>query len=218
MNPAAGPASPMSDPHAIALLKKQVRQGVRTAVAALTEPQRREASRLACERIEALPMFTAARMLMLYLSLPGEADCTPLILRRFQLGRPVCVPRVDWTRRTMEAVQIASLAESELDVGKHGVRAPRTGTAIARSHIDAVIVPGMAFDVRGWRLGRAGGFYDRFLAGLAPGTLTIGLAFDCQIVDELPVAPHDVPVRMVVTERRVIVADTAGRAGTTPVF
>ena len=70
----------------------------------------------------------------------------------------------------------------------------------------AVIVPGLAFDRRGHRLGRGAGVYDRFLATLAPHTLRIGVIPDAQLVDALPTEPHDVPMHLVVTEKRVIAA------------
>ena len=73
---------------------------------------------------------------------------------------------------------------------------------------DVVIVPGIAFTAAGDRLGQGGGWYDRFLPHRRPDCLVIGVAFDDQIVDEVPVEPHDVCVAVVVTERRILRFDT----------
>ena len=83
---------------------------------------------------------------------------------------------------------------------------PRAHAPIRTATLTAVIVPGLAFDRRGHRLGRGAGVYDRFLATLAPNTLRIGVIPDAQLVDALPTEPHDVPMHLVVTEKRVIAA------------
>jgi 5-formyltetrahydrofolate cyclo-ligase len=90
--------------------------------------------------------------------------------------------------------------------GRFGVREPRveSGTAGTRNGFDLVIVPGMAFDFAGRRLGKGYGYYDRFLAGLAGGAETVGLAFSWQLVPEVPMEPWDVPVDAVVTDEGVI--------------
>lgn len=194
----------MSDSPSIALAKKRLRQRVRASVRALTDEQRAAASALACERVARLPAFSGVRTVMLYLPLAGEADCTTLLERCLREGRLVCVPRVDWTSRRMEPVTLHSLHGDVLLVDQHGVRVPHDGQPVESDSIDVVIVPGLAFDEHCRRLGRAGGFYDRFLARLLPSTTTIGLAFEAQIVPDLPIDSHDVAVQMVATEQRLI--------------
>lgn len=76
-----------------------------------------------------------------------------------------------------------------------------------RSGFDLVVVPGLAFDTRGGRLGKGHGYYDRFLSGLSPETRVVGLAFPWQIVEEVPVETHDVPVHAVVTGDEVWFVD-----------
>jgi 5-formyltetrahydrofolate cyclo-ligase len=80
--------------------------------------------------------------------------------------------------------------------------------------VEVALVPGLAFDLRGHRLGRGGGHYDRVLARLSPDSITIGLAFELQLMKRLPVEVHDVPVDLIVTEIRVIKAAEAGRGST----
>lgn len=197
---------PTSQPNsdAVALAKKQLRQRVRAALRSMTDAQRRAASAAACERVARLPAFAAAKTIMLYLPLPGEVDCTVLLQRCLQRGQTASVPRVDWKACAMEAVTIATLDDAALVVDERGLRTPRDGEMVSPNRIDVVIVPGIAFDKHGHRLGRAGGFYDRFLARLSPSTLTIGLAFEAQIVEDLPIAGHDVALKMIATEARLI--------------
>ena len=81
---------------------------------------------------------------------------------------------------------------------------PRDHVPVRASSLTAVLVPGLAFDEHGHRLGRGAGVYDRFLATLPPNVLRIGLAPEALVAPQLPVEAHDVPMHVVVTERRVI--------------
>ena len=88
---------------------------------------------------------------------------------------------------------------------------PRNHVPIRAASLTAVVVPGLAFDRRGHRLGRGAGVYDRFLATLPSHVLRIGLTPSAFLVPELPTEPHDVPMHFVVTEREVIAANAPGR-------
>lgn len=92
------------------------------------------------------------------------------------------------------------------ELGRFGIREPRVepGAAGTRNGFDLVIVPGMAFDPAGRRLGKGTGYYDRFLAEFAGGAETVGLAFSWQLVPEVPVESWDIPVEVVVTDEGVI--------------
>ncbi|NNE11608.1 MAG: 5-formyltetrahydrofolate cyclo-ligase [Ilumatobacter sp.] len=104
-------------------------------------------------------------------------------------GEPETAPFVDWCRGRGMTVMF-----------------PEDDPPPDPSELDIVIVPGTAFTAAGDRLGQGGGWYDRFLSELRPDCVTIGVAFAPQIVDELPVEPHDIPVQVVVTERGVVAA------------
>jgi 5-formyltetrahydrofolate cyclo-ligase len=80
---------------------------------------------------------------------------------------------------------------------------PERTRAVEWRTIQVVVLPGLAFDLRGYRLGRGAGYYDRSLPALGPGARRIGLAFECQVVECMPADPHDVPVDRIVTEDRV---------------
>ena len=89
-------------------------------------------------------------------------------------------------------------------VGSFGIGEPAAGEAWPIEDIDLIVVPAVAYDRRGRRLGRGGGFYDRFLARGGLRARTCGLAFAQQIVQELPAESHDYPVEIVVTDREVL--------------
>src|SRR5437763_11121701 len=137
---------------------------------------------------------------MLYIRTPHEVDTAPLALRCWQSGKSVVVPKVSWDQRRMLPVEITSL-QTDLTTSGHGIREPETGKPVPIAEIDIVIVPGLGFTPNGFRIGRGMGFYDRFLAQPDFVGVSCGLAFEEQIVPNLPVLDHDVPLAMLVTER-----------------
>ena len=144
---------------------------------------------------------------MLYMPMRSEVDVISVALEAFRLGKSVCVPRVDGSRKTMNAVETTSFDDESMDSDSLGVRAPKVGQEILQEEIDLVIVPGVAFDMHGFRLGRGGGFYDRYLARFSRDTATIGVCFDIQFVEEIPTEPTDIAVHAVVSDRRAVQRD-----------
>ncbi len=183
--------------------KAEIRRAVLAKLAAINDEQRHDGSVAACSRLTALEVFQHASVVMLYMPLASEVDLTPVAIRCFQTGKTVCVPLVDWKRRDMEPVEVTSFDDHVMEVDEHGLRMPRGGAPIPPNLLDLVVVPGLAFDAHGHRLGRGGGYYDRFLGRLRRTAATIGLGFDVQITDEVPVGDGDVSVDIVVTDRRV---------------
>ncbi|MCH7847442.1 MAG: 5-formyltetrahydrofolate cyclo-ligase [Planctomycetes bacterium] len=183
--------------------KAEIRRAVLAKLAAMGDEQRHEGSVAACSRLTALEVFQHASVVMLYMPLASEVDLTPVAIRCFQTGKTVCVPLVDWKRRDMEPVEVTSFDDHVMEVDEHGLRMPRGGAPIPPDLLDLVVVPGLAFDAHGHRLGRGGGYYDRFLGRLRRTAATVGLGFDVQITDEVPVNDGDVSVDIVVTDRRV---------------
>jgi 5-formyltetrahydrofolate cyclo-ligase len=143
----------------------------------------------------------------LYAAVPGEVG-TGLIAEAVRLaGGKVYYPRIrpdgDMSFHRVDR-------EDGLVPGRYGIPAP-AGESMGSGEperFDLVVVPGLAFDRRGFRLGRGGGYYDRFLSRVVP-TLVVGLAFSWQIVPAVPVDPWDVPMGAVVTEKGVIRVSSA---------
>lgn len=168
----------------------------------MSDADQHHKSVLACNLIAGSPEFTAARVVMLYLSMQHEVDTAPLALRSWQAGKTVVVPKVSWDQRRMLPMEITSLHGHVTTAGM-GVREPVGGKPVPVDLIDLVIVPGLGFTNSGYRIGRGMGFYDRFLAQSDFIGVSCGLAFEEQIVESLPVLDHDVPLAMLVTDRGI---------------
>jgi len=155
-------------------------------------------SRAACAAAVALEEYANATVLMLYAPIQGETDCTAIARAAWRDGKTVLLPKVRPAQRQMIAVACRSLEETV--VGAYGIREPAGNEPWPIEDIDFIVVPALAYDRKGNRLGRGGGFYDRFLAGPGLRAVTCGLAFAEQLVEELPVQPNDYPVDIVVTD------------------
>jgi 5-formyltetrahydrofolate cyclo-ligase len=180
--------------------KSAIRRHLREVLAAMPEPTRHAKSLAACSLIASSPEFDAARCIMLYLSTATEVDTAPLALRAWQAGKTLVVPKVSWDQRRMLPVEISSLTTGMTQTGP-GIREPVAGNPMPVEFIDLVIVPGLGFTNTGFRIGRGMGFYDRFLAQAAFVGLSCGLAFTEQLIDDLPVLDHDVPLSMLATDQ-----------------
>ena len=182
--------------------KAVIRRQLREKLDAMSEADRHQKSSAACAMVASSPEFAAASTIMLYLSSPTEVDTTSLALRGWQAGKTICVPRVFMHDKRMLPVEISSLTSS-MTTSTLGIREPVGGKPVPVQFIDLVIVPGLGFSPSGYRIGRGMGFYDRFLAQQDFLGLSCGLAFDEQIVAQLPVLDHDMPLSMLVTDRGI---------------
>ncbi len=182
--------------------KTELRNSMRSVLKAMSQSQRRSCSMKACKRLSELDAFDRALVVMLYMPLPDELDLTSAAIRCFQTAKNVCVPYVDWRREDMYAVEATTFDDEQMELDERGLRRPRKGRPIPVSTIDLIVVPGLAFDTQGNRLGRGGGFYDRFLERLSRRTTRVGICFDEQIVQSVPRDAHDAAMDQVVTDRR----------------
>ena len=155
------------------------------------------------ERLSVLREFATAPRLLVYVSKETEVDTHGLIQQLLAMGRQVCVPWFDSERERYVASALHDFGQ-DLATGKFGILEPKPEAVrpVASEGIDAALVPGLAFDETGNRLGRGRGYFDRLLQDL--GGATIALAYDFQVVPEVPVEAHDTPLDFVVTENRVI--------------
>ena len=183
-------------------VKKELRQRLRQILADIPPDELSTRSLRACHRLFAEPEYMKAEVIMVFLSLPTEVDTTPVVLRAWQDRRRVLAPKVSWNQRRMLPLEVRSLTD-DLMVSSMGIREPITGIPFPVPDIDLVIVPGLAFDEYGNRLGRGRGFYDRFLAHPEFKGVSCGFAFEAQLLPEVPVGPLDRSVSMLVTDEKV---------------
>jgi 5-formyltetrahydrofolate cyclo-ligase len=169
-----------------------------------SEVQRRSAKII--DTIVKLPVFKRAKTVMVYLNFKNEVDSLKMIEESFKAGKKVLIPYC--TKENMELIPSElNDIESEIVKGKNGYLQTKKECVkpVPLDEIDLIIVPGIAFDRRCYRLGFGAGYYDRFLKKLNFEKPTIGVCYDFQIIHSIPTEPHDVPLDFVITEERILV-------------
>ncbi|MEM2282195.1 MAG: 5-formyltetrahydrofolate cyclo-ligase [Candidatus Hadarchaeales archaeon] len=186
--------------------KEELRAEFRRRRQELDPREVQERSRRVRENLERLPEFSSSRFLAIYLPKhgSGEVDTYPLL---DLLGRKrIAVPVVFKEQRMMRFSEI--LSPGELQAGVFGIPEPKPECYrwVEPEELDLVLVPGICFDLEGRRLGYGYGYYDTFLSGLRsvnPACVSVGLAYEFQVVERLPDGPNDQRVDIIVTEEFV---------------
>ena len=194
----------MSTTSAASAGKSALRERLLAVRAALPPAARESASRSIASRLASLPAWQRARTVALHHALGAEVDTAELARLALAAGKRVAWPRVSSVGPAME---FASCAASDLVSGPaRALEPPPSAPPIPLESIDLVVVPGVAFDARGGRLGRGRGHYDATLTLLRPDAVRVGIAFEEQVVEDVPTEPHDAPLDVVVTSSRLLFA------------
>ena len=181
--------------------KQSLREQMTVARLRLSPADRAAFSHAIADRVVALDAFERARTVGVYAAMGAEVETIEIAQVAAARGVRVAYPRLVGGER---ALRFAACGEGELCPGPLRTRQPPPGAAeIPLGELDAVLVPGLAFDARGWRLGRGGGHYDATLAALPARAARLGLAFAAQMVPAVPHEGHDRPLDVVVTETGV---------------
>ena len=175
--------------------KKELRKEIRARKRDIPVNELREMSRLACERLLAYERLSNASTVMMYYPLSDEVDVTPVIEQLAENGKTVVLPQV-----TGEATMVLRryTGKADLQEGAFGIMEPCGEIFSDYETIDVAIIPGMAFDRRGNRLGRGKGYYDRFLPLLPARVYKIGICFPFQLLDDIPMEEHDISMDTVI--------------------
>jgi 5-formyltetrahydrofolate cyclo-ligase len=182
--------------------KEALRKRLSALRRTLTAEARSERSLRASEHLIAQACFSEARVVLAYAALRFELDPSPALTRAAQQGKTVLLPRVAPESSTL-SLHVYE-AGDELCESGFGVREPlASAPQVLPDQVDLVLVPALAFDARGYRLGYGKGFYDRLLPLLSRAE-RVGLAFELSLLPQLPNEDHDIAVHRVVTEKRVI--------------
>jgi 5-formyltetrahydrofolate cyclo-ligase len=190
--------------------KRLLRREISALRKAVPAERWQEAGRAVAARLAALPEWPRAARVALYAALPDELPTRALFDSLRGEGREALLPRIAGER--LEFVPVGRW--EELHPGRYGVPQPPAGrAAVGLQAADLVVLPGVAFDARGNRLGRGGGHYDRTFAAAAVRPVLCGVALELQLVDEVPHGAGDQPVDLVVTERVVRRTGEARRGG-----
>lgn len=143
--------------------------------------------------------YRAARVIFTFVSFRSEVNTHTLIQQSLALGKRVFVPVIDVKEKCLHAVEIADF--SSLQPGFRGILEPSSLSEKANpEEIDLCLIPGAVFAKNGYRIGYGGGYYDRFLPYVNQNAYRLGVAFQFQLVDEVPFEKHDIPVHETLTE------------------
>lgn len=173
-----------------AKLRRQLRERLKT----LSKEQKADWDRAICERVLGISEADGSEWVYGYASLSWEAGTWEILSGLLLMGKRLALPRVNGDE--MEFFEIRSL--SELSEGSYHIMEPKESCPLVREENALMLVPGMAFCRDGRRLGKGGGFYDKFLSR-EPGYKTLGLAYGFQILEELPAGELDRRVAGIVT-------------------
>ena len=177
--------------------KRQLRMAVRRDEQLISICDRARSDQAVAIQVLALPEYRRAQSLFCFVSTTREIDTTPVLLDALHSGKTLCVPLCTEPGR-MESRQITDL--HQLVPGRYGLLEPTADTPVVPvDAIDFAVLPCVTCNYLGQRLGRGGGYYDRFLSQYRGGTVL--LCRELLIRQEIPVEPHDYPVPWVLTER-----------------
>lgn len=183
----------------IAALKRELRKRSLAFRRALVAEERASYSTAITERILALEAVKQVRTIFAYAAMEDEVQTEALISSLLEMGKRVALPLITG-KRMMEAVLVPAM--DALEYGAYHILTVREDRRVVLppQEIDCVLVPGVAFDMDGTRLGMGGGYYDVFLPKI-PCAVKIAMAYSCQIVESIPKLSHDCGVDWIVTEK-----------------
>lgn len=179
------------------MTKFEVRNKIKELRNLLNDAERELAADAVFSRIENSAAFQLAERILMYHSLPDELD-TRKFLRKWKDRKQFFLPRVNGVN-----LELLPYDESRLEIGSFHIEEPKGDAVYPVEEIELMIIPGVAFDRKGKRLGRGKGFYDRLLA--TTSATKIGVGYEFQLVDELPTEKHDIGMDMVFTEHTTII-------------
>ncbi|WP_339060974.1 5-formyltetrahydrofolate cyclo-ligase [Tepidibacillus marianensis] len=183
------------------LSKQSLRQYFTERRNQLTKEDVRESSEVIIERLLHHPIYQKSNIVMAYLAFRHEVDLTPLIEQAWIEGKQILIPKTDRKSKQMEPYRMESW--DEVKEGNYGILEPVQcdKSPFSLHQIELVLVPGLAFDEEGYRLGYGGGFYDRFFDRFTNLPHCIGIAYDFQYITYIPRDKHDYPMKEICTEK-----------------
>lgn len=180
--------------------KQVVRKIILTLLKKQKEEDRIRKSTQIMEKLFRDPDFVHSKTVLFYASFAGEVETFEMMRQARNQGKNIVLPTVDVKTKSIFPKRVVNF-EEDLEYGPYNIRQPNQDVAqdVDLKKIDLAVVPAVAFDRKNFRLGRGAGYYDRFLKRLPLHIPRIGLAFDFQILDDLPLQEHDLPVTRIIT-------------------
>ena len=189
----------------IRIQKKEIRRQALERRKKLSEKEWAEKNAIIFERLFSFANFLEAKVVLFYVSTNKEVATEQMIRKSLAHEKIVVVPWTDTESRQILLFRIGDF-DQDLLPGYKGILEPNRSRTKQMSvdQIDLAIIPGIAFDTRGGRIGRGAGYYDRFIPTLNITTRKVALAFECQMVPQVPMEPCDKYVDIIITEDRII--------------
>lgn len=182
--------------------KAKARSAWRRRRRGITADEFAEKSEIVIAKLRETPELREARIVMAFAPLADEVDINPLLKELNAQGKRIVFPALAGDVGRMDAHEVEDFSRG-LRRGRFGLLLPVNGIQVDPRKIDFIFVPAVAYNETGHRLGRGGGYYDRFLAGRATHAFRCGVALECQVLESIPVREHDCTVDLLVTENGV---------------
>ncbi len=182
--------------------KAKARMAGRQQVGMLSDEEKAVKSASILRELGNLPELAEAESVMAFASLADEVNLQALWQRLLDQGKTVLFPLLAGSNGRMDAGVVSDVIR-DLKPGRYGIPQPHGAVIVDPGRINIVFIPALAYDGVGNRVGRGGGYYDRFLSGRAPGAFRCGVSFECQVLRSVPVKDHDCHVHALVTEKGI---------------
>lgn len=186
------------------MLKKELRKQILQSRRDIPADEREEKSKQIAEHILQSSLYQEARFVFSFIPFGDEVNIRPVLEHAVQTGKKLAIPKTVSSSRELVLYQFETW--EQLIPGVFGIMEPDPGrsTVVNPIDIDLILMPGVAFDRHGGRLGYGGGFYDRFLAGLPQSPPLIAPCFTEQVIERVPTEDHDIQVDMLITDQEIM--------------
>ncbi|OEU45435.1 MAG: 5-formyltetrahydrofolate cyclo-ligase [Desulfobacterales bacterium S7086C20] len=185
--------------------KNEIRNEILVKRDSLKKKEHSIKSKQIVEHLFGFANFLEAKTVLFYMNSKSEVATDDMIRRAIKYKKAVVLPLVNTKDKNIIPLKIENL-DRDVQPGYHEIREPiaKRCKQVPIEYIDLAIVPGIAFDERGGRIGHGTGFYDKFIPKLDATTRKVALAFECQIAAQIPMEPHDRYIDIIITEKRII--------------
>jgi 5-formyltetrahydrofolate cyclo-ligase len=179
-------------------LKNTIREIVKEKRKSIPKKAKEKMDDIIFNKVLESEAYKNAKLIFVYVSFEGEVDTHRIIKYALNHNKRICVPKIISIKEGFRAVEIKSF--EELEEGAYNILEPESfENEVNEKDIDLILMPGVAFDKNGGRVGYGGAFYDRFLKNVRENALKIALAYDFQIFDEVPMEEHDIRIDGIIT-------------------
>lgn len=183
--------------------KKSIRKNIISKRDSLEYEEKKQFDKRIKDILKASNFYKEAKNIFIYVGFGSEINTADYINEFLKEGKKIFVPRIDIGKKVMDAVSINSL--QELKANKFGILEPdKDNEVIDKNELDLIIVPGVAFDCNGGRVGYGGGYYDKYMKDIDGDICRVAICYNFQLLEYLPIEDHDIKVHKIITEDGIV--------------